>query len=448
MRSAPPGKRGEALCLAAAVSGRAVVPRLRARRLRRPDCRAAIGRGAGRSPERPRPFDLGRDAALAGDFECARDSTSMRRSPTSAPPGGPRRARTELAFSFELWEGIQRYEALAGATEEAGTSHGQVSPGARRDREPRGDAGGDLGGPRGGRLGRPERVVGRADRGQRLRAARHRRLPEPRASRQDRRGAVPLGPLRADDPARSSPRRACRRTWPGSRSSSPRSCPTRARPGSAQGIWQFMPRTGRQYGLKSNGIVDERSDPEKATRAAARYLAYLHELFGDWYLAMAAYNAGRGQDPARRWTAPGARDFWQLAATSVDPPADAELRAGLPRLGPDLQEPGPLRLRRRRSSRRSISRRSASTARCDLRTLADGDPDLPFEDLQGLNPELRSPVTPRQPEGYDLKVPSGTREACSSPTPPRRPPCPRPSRRTSRERARRCPGSPGATASR
>ena len=81
----------------------------------------------------------------------------------------------------------------------------------------------------------------------------------------------------------------------------------------ATGPWQFMAGTAKLYGLKINHWVDERKDPAKSTVAAARYLKDLYQQFGDWYLAMAAYNSGPGR-VRRAIRKTKSRDFWQIAA--------------------------------------------------------------------------------------------------------------------------------------
>jgi membrane-bound lytic murein transglycosylase D len=80
----------------------------------------------------------------------------------------------------------------------------------------------------------------------------------------------------------------------------------------AVGIWQFMYRTGKVYGLRINSLVDERRDPMKATHAAAKFLKDLYGIYGDWTLALAAYNCGPGNVNKAIHRSGGKRDFWDI----------------------------------------------------------------------------------------------------------------------------------------
>jgi membrane-bound lytic murein transglycosylase D len=178
-------------------------------------------------------------------------------------------------------------------------------------------------------------------------------------------------------------------------------------PKSAQGIWQFMSKTARQYGLTCNGSIDERNDPEKATRAAARYLSYLHVLFNDWYLTMAGYNAGEGK-VLKAMARTGFSDFWQLAAsgqlraqTQTYVPAVLAMTLiskNPPHYGFDVEMEQPLEYET------IVLDRPVS-----LRSLAIESVSL--EQLQDLNPELRTDITPHDSAGYILKIPAESRES-------------------------------------
>lgn len=83
-------------------------------------------------------------------------------------------------------------------------------------------------------------------------------------------------------------------------------------PMGAAGLWQFMPQTGKNSGLEINSLVDERFDAVKSTEAACRFLKSLYALYGDWNLAIAAYNCGPGNVNKAIHRAGGKRDFWDI----------------------------------------------------------------------------------------------------------------------------------------
>jgi membrane-bound lytic murein transglycosylase D len=178
----------------------------------------------------------------------------------------------------------------------------------------------------------------------------------------------------------------------------------------ARGIWQFVAYRGQEYGLRHTWWIDERQDPEKATHAAARHLRDLYNLYGDWYLAMAAYNCGPG-NVQKGIERTGYADFWELYKRNVLPREtknyvpiiialtliakdaahyniQADPEAPIPT---DVVKPG-----------RAI----------DLRLVAETI-DVDVETLRALNPALLRLATPEDPS-FELHLPQGTAERFSA----------------------------------
>jgi membrane-bound lytic murein transglycosylase D len=176
----------------------------------------------------------------------------------------------------------------------------------------------------------------------------------------------------------------------------------------AVGPWQFMPATGKLYGLRIDWWIDERKDPIKSTQAAAEHLKDLHNLFGSWPLALASYNAGAGK-VQRAVLRTRSDDFWDLKASRyirketknyVPKYMAATIIAKNPEAyGFTLADYEPFKFDEVLIEESTDLRLIARCAECT------------YEEIKELNPELRRWVTPPHFDKYILRIPPGKKEA-------------------------------------
>lgn len=178
-------------------------------------------------------------------------------------------------------------------------------------------------------------------------------------------------------------------------------------PAGAAGPWQFIKGTGRRYGLRIDSLVDERRDPIKSTHAAAQYLKDLHDMFGDWQLALAGYNTGEYRVAKIRDNR-GVDDFWEMRERGYLPRETSEyvpsflaavrIASAPEDYGFDTPASDPLLLGEFETIEvdRQVSLHAAA-GMCGVST----------EELKELNPALSRGITPI---GYSLRVPPGKAE--------------------------------------
>jgi membrane-bound lytic murein transglycosylase D len=178
----------------------------------------------------------------------------------------------------------------------------------------------------------------------------------------------------------------------------------------AKGVWQFMRGTGMENGLRSDWYIDERSDPEKATMAAAKYLGTLGEMFdGDWHLALASYNGGPGRVQKAMKTS-HLDDFWRIS----DKPnlLPRETREYVPMILAAIviaRDPAQYGFDFEPEAAHAYELVTL-TRPVDLRRVAEWA-ETTIDEIQFLNPELRRWTTPVGDESYALRVPMGAAEA-------------------------------------
>lgn len=172
---------------------------------------------------------------------------------------------------------------------------------------------------------------------------------------------------------------------------------------SASGLWQFIPSTGREYGLRQNAYIDERNSIEQSTRASARYLKALAKRYnGNWELAMAAYNTGAGNID-RAISRAGSANFWMIY-----PYIAQETRNYVPNIlaviliAKNPEKYGFKGIKPDSPWSYDVVRVPGATS---LQLVADAT-DSTVDYIRSLNPELKRDVTPRG-DIYDVRIPAG-----------------------------------------
>jgi len=186
----------------------------------------------------------------------------------------------------------------------------------------------------------------------------------------------------------------------------------------ARGMWQFMASRAKGYGLERNWWVDERQDPERATRAAAQHLKDLYAEFGDWYLAMAAYNSGPGtvQSAVKRT---GYADFWELYRRNVLPKETRNYVPIIVAVTIMAKNPDQYGLTDVAKEKPIPYDAVKIDYPIDLRLVAECV-DASAADLQDLNPSLLRMTTPKPSPGsngsqqFELRLPAGTADKFQS----------------------------------
>lgn len=178
---------------------------------------------------------------------------------------------------------------------------------------------------------------------------------------------------------------------------------------SAVGMWQFIAGTGSIYNLDRTRVLDERLDPEKATRAAARYLKDLYARYGDWYLAMAAYNCGAGAvDHAVERT--GYSDYWELLKRHALPRETANYVPIIVAMTIMAKNPSDYGLESVETDQPVEYDSLSLTASTNLNLVADATLQ-PLSAIRDLNPSLLTLVAPA---GFSVHVPKGAADSAQA----------------------------------